>query len=178
MVILKAGIVSMVVVLGCFYGIANIRTVRGVVISVKESTYVEAARTVGCRTPRILFRHILPQILAPVVTVMTMNIGSLILDEATISFLGFGIPPPQPSWGGILSIEGRNYMQQAPLLALWPGLCVAIVVYGINMFGDALRDLLDPRLRGGAGRYGRVRPRTARVSDGRDGQFSTHLTDG
>ena len=157
MVILKAGIVSMVVVLGCFYGIANIRTVRGVVISVKESTYVEAARTVGCRTPRILFRHILPQILAPVVTVMTMNIGSLILDEATISFLGFGIPPPQPSWGGMLSIEGRNYMQQAPLLALWPGLCIAIVVYGINMFGDALRDLLDPRLRGAPGRYGRVK---------------------
>ena len=68
--------------------------------------------------------------------------------------LGFGIPPPQPSWGGMLSIEGRRYMLQAPWLAFWPGVCLAIVVYGINMFGDALRDLVDPRLRGGAGRFG------------------------
>ena len=72
--------------------------------------------------------------------------------EATISFLGFGIPPPQPSWGGMLSLEGRKYMLQAPWLALWPGLCIAIVVYGVNMFGDALRDLLDPGLKGGMGR--------------------------
>ncbi len=71
--------------------------------------------------------------------------------EATISFLGFGIPPPQPSWGGMLSLEGRKYMLQAPWLAIWPGLCVAIVVYGTNMFGDALRDLLDPGLKGGVG---------------------------
>ena len=74
--------------------------------------------------------------------------------EATISFLGFGIPPPQPSWGGMLSLEGRKYMLQAPWLALWPGLCIAIVVYGTNMFGDALRDLLDPGMKGGVGRQG------------------------
>ena len=84
------------------------------------------------------------------------------IGEASVSFLGFGIPPPQPSWGGMLSLEGRTYMLQAPGLAFWPGLCLAVVVYGINMFGDALRDLLDPRLRGGIGRFGAAAPRADR----------------
>jgi peptide/nickel transport system permease protein len=79
--------------------------------------------------------------------------GAAIIAEASISFLGFGIPPPTPSWGGMLSTSGRTYMLTAPWLAIWPGLALTIVVYGINMFGDALRDLLDPRLRGGLGRY-------------------------
>ena len=84
----------------------------------------------------------------------SVALGGIILDEATISYLGFGIPPPQPSWGGMLSLEGKKYMLQAPWLALWPGISLAVVIYGINMFGDALRDLLDPSLRGGVGRYG------------------------
>ena len=78
----------------------------------------------------------------------------MVLAEASLSFLGFGIPPPAPSWGGMLSGHGRSYMFQAPWMAIWPGLALSIVVYGVNMFGDALRDILDPRLRGGAGRYG------------------------
>ena len=90
----------------------------------------------------------------PIIVVFTISLGAVILSESTISFLGFGIPPPQPSWGGMLSLEGRRYMERAPLLAIWPGLSLAIVVFGINMFGDALRDLLDPRLSGGAGRIG------------------------
>ena len=88
------------------------------------------------------------------IVLFTVSVGGNILAEASVSFLGFGIPPPQPSWGSMLSIEGRAYMLEAPLLAFWPGLCLAIVVFGINMFGDALRDLLDPRLRGGIGRFG------------------------
>ena len=153
MALMGPGIIQMISVLGAFWGIANIRTVRGVVLSAKQNLYVEAARATGARAPRVLLRHILPQIVAPIITVFTVALGGIILDEATISFLGFGIPPPQPSWGGMLSLEGRKYMESQPLLALFPGLCLAIVVYGVNMFGDALRDLLDPRLRG-AGRMG------------------------
>ena len=153
MALMGPGMIQMISVLGAFWGIANIRTVRGVVLSAKQNLYVEAARATGARAPRVLLRHILPQIVAPIITVFTVALGGIILDEATISFLGFGIPPPQPSWGGMLSLEGRKYMESQPLLALFPGLCLAIVVYGVNMFGDALRDLLDPRLRG-AGRLG------------------------
>jgi peptide/nickel transport system permease protein len=78
----------------------------------------------------------------------------MIIDEATLSFLGFGIPPPTPSWGGMLSGAGRQFMYKAPWMVLWPGLALAVAVYGLNMFGDAVRDLLDPKLRGGLGRYG------------------------
>jgi peptide/nickel transport system permease protein len=90
----------------------------------------------------------------------TLTVGSMILSEAMLSFLGFGIPPPTPSWGGMLQGSGRRYMLQAPWMALWPGLALALAVYGINMLGDALRDLWDPRLRGGLGRYGRVKIKT------------------
>jgi hypothetical protein len=102
----------------------------------------------------ILFRHILPNVMGPIIILFTVNMGAAIIAEATISFLGFGIPPPTPSWGGMLSESGRRYMLQAPWMALWPGLALALVVYGINMLGDALRDILDPRLRGRLGRYG------------------------
>ena len=97
-------------------------------------------------------RHVLPQIWGPVVVVFTVGLCGIILQESTISFLGFGIPPLTPSWRSMLSMEGRIYMEEAPLLAFWPGLSLVVAVYGINMFGDALRDLLDPRLRG-AGRF-------------------------
>ena len=88
------------------------------------------------------------------IIIYTMTLGGVILTEAALSFLGFGLPPDRASWGGMLSNERRQYMEKAPHLALWPGLCLVIVVFGINLFGDALRDLLDPRLRGGSGRYG------------------------
>ena len=92
--------------------------------------------------------------MAPIIILFTLNMGAAIIAEASISFLGFGIPPPEPSWGGMLS-ETR-FMLQAWWMAIWPGAALSIVVYGINMLGDALRDLLDPRLRGGLGRYGGV----------------------
>ena len=148
MTILGPGMLQTIAVLGAFWGIGNIRTVRGVVLSAKGNTYVEAARAVGCATWQILLRHILPQIWAPLIVVYTVALGGIIIGEAVISYLGFGIPPPQPSWGGMLSLEGQKYMLEQPGLAFWPGLALAIVIYGINMLGDAMRDLLDPRLRG------------------------------
>ena len=151
------GLVQVVIVLGLLYGIRNSRVVRSAVISIKENVYVDAAIAVGCSTPRMLGRHILPNVLAPVIILFTITMGYMILAEATISFLGYGIPPPQPSWGGMLSLEGRRFMELAPTLALWPGLALALVVFGINMLGDAVRDILDPRLRGGLGRYGGVK---------------------
>ena len=108
----------------------------------------------GTPTTQILIRHVLPNIMAPLLIVFSINIGGVIIAEASLSFLGFGLPPKIPSWGGMLSREGRKYMEQAPWLALWPGLCLTITVYSLNMFGDAVRDLLDPRLRGGEGSYG------------------------
>ena len=99
-------------------------------------------------------RHVLPNIAAPIIVIFSINIGAVIITEASLSFLGFGLPMQIPSWGGMLSREGRQYMEMAPRLALWPGLCLTIVVYSLNMFGDAVRDLLDPRLRGGGGRLG------------------------
>ena len=95
----------------------------------------------------------LPNIAAPII-IFSNNVGGVIMSEAALSFLGFGLPPDIPSWGGMLSREGRQYMEMAPHLALWPGLCLTVVVYSLNMFGDAVRDLLDPRLRGRLGRYG------------------------
>ena len=90
--------------------------------------------------------------LTPIIVIFSITIGGIIVAEASLSFLGFGLPPGVPSWGGMLSREGRQYMEMAPRLAIWPGLCLTVVVYSINMFGDALRDLLDPRLRGSVGR--------------------------
>ena len=157
MLLLGPSILSIAVVIGVPWGIANVRTIRSVVLSVREDAYVVAARATGARPRRILARHVLPQTIAPNIILFTVTLGSAIIGEATVSFLGFGIPPPQPTWGGMLSAEGRKYMEAAPALALWPGLCLAIVVFAINIFGDALRDLLDPRLRGGAGRFDHAR---------------------
>jgi len=152
--ILGPGMWQVILVLGLLYGIAGSRIVRGAVLSTRENMYVHAAQSIGASTPRILFRHILPNIMAPVIVLFTTRLAAVILAESGLSFLGLGIPPPAPSWGGMLSIEGKSYMFHAPWLAILPGVALTIVVYGIIMFGDALRDLLDPRLRGGGGRYG------------------------
>ena len=96
----------------------------------------------------------LPNIMPVVIVVFSINVGGVIISEASLSFLGFGLPVDVPSWGSMLSREGREHMQQGPWLALWPGLCLTVVVYSLNMFGDAVRDLLDPRLRGSGGRLG------------------------
>ncbi|GAJ19294.1 unnamed protein product, partial [marine sediment metagenome] len=128
--------------------------IRGATIGIKQNVYVAAAVAIGCSRNRILVRHILPNIMAPLIIVFTTRVPAIVLGEASLSFLGFGIPAPAPSWGGMLSGSGRTYMFMAPWMVIWPGLALSSVVYGVNMFGDAMRDLLDPRLRGGVGRYG------------------------
>ncbi len=156
------GMVQVILVLGTVAGITGSRVIRSAVIGIKENVYVEAGRAIGSSPTRMLIRHILPNIMAPIIIVFTIHVGQFILAEATLSFLGFGIPPPTPSWGGMLSGPGRQFMYMAPWMALWPGVALALAVYGINMLGDALRDLLDPRLRGGVGRYGTAKEKTAR----------------
>ncbi|MFC1932377.1 ABC transporter permease [Chloroflexota bacterium] len=153
MTILGPGLWQVIVVIGFTGGWRASRVIRSAVIGVKENMYVEASRAIGASTGRILIKHILPNVMAPVIIIFTINLGSNVLTEATISFLGFGIPPPIPSWGGMLSGPGRRYMILAPWMVLWPGLALSLAIYGINMLGDGLRDLLDPRLRGGIGRY-------------------------
>ena len=153
MALIGAGVVQVIVVLGISGGIGGSRLMRSAVIAIKQNMYVEGARAIGAPTSTILLKHILPNVMAPLIIMFTMGVGSSILAEASISFLGYGIPPPAPSWGGMLSGGSRSYMIQAPWMAIFPGLSLSIVVYGANMFGDALRDLLDPRLRGGLGRY-------------------------
>ena len=145
------GLPQIILVLGIAGGIGGSRVLRGAVIDIKENDYFLAAKAVGTPTTQILLRHVLPNIVAPLIIIFSINIGGVIISEASLSFLGFGLPPNIPSWGGMLSREGRRYMEVAPWLAIWPGVCLTIVVYSLNMFGDAVRDLLDPRLRG-AGR--------------------------
>ena len=146
--IIGAGVPQIVMALSLIYGIAGSRIIRGSVISVRENMYTLAARSMGAKTMHILVRHILPNIMPVVIVLFTTRVGAAILTEAGLSFLGLGVPPPTPTWGGMLSGTGRTYMYIGPWLALAPGLCLTIVVYAINVYGDALRDLLDPRMRG------------------------------
>ena len=142
------GMPQTIIVLGMLLGIGGSRIVRSAVISVRENMYVHAAQSIGSSTPRILLRHILPNIMSLLIVLFTTRVGTVILAESGLAFLGLGIPPPAPTWGGMLSGSGRTFMLQAPWLALAPGLCLTAVVYSTNVFGDALRDLLDPRMRG------------------------------
>lgn len=146
--VLGPGMPQVIFVLGLVFGIGGSRIVRGAVVSVRENMYVHAAQSMGASTTRILLQHILPNILPPVIVLFTTRVGAVILVESGLSFLGFGVPPPAPTWGGMLSGSGRTYMYMAPWLVLAPGLCITIVVYAINVLGDAMRDLLDPRMRG------------------------------
>lgn len=151
--LLGAGLFQITATIGVLFGISGIRVVRSAVMSIKPNAYIEASVAGGSKSSAVLLRHILPNIMAPILILATTRMGAVILSEASLSFLGFGIPPPNPSWGGMLSGPGRQYMYIEPLIAIWPGLFLTISVYGINMFGDAVRDILDPRLRGGLGSY-------------------------
>ena len=151
MSIVGSGLLQIIVVLGISGGIGGSRVLRGAVIGIKENAYFQAAEAIGSSRWRTLIRHVLPNIMAPVIIIFSITVGGVIIAEASLSFLGFGLPLEIPSWGGMLSREGRQYMEMAPRLALFPGLALTITVYSLNMLGDALRDLLDPRLRGSEG---------------------------
>lgn len=146
--VIGPGMPQIIGTLGLLLGIGGSRIVRSAVISVRGHMYVHAAQSIGASTGRILWRHILPNVMAPVIVLFTTRVGTVILAESGLAFLGVGVPPPAPTWGGLLSGGGRIYMFQGPWLALAPGLCLTLVVYATNVFGDALRDLLDPRMRG------------------------------
>jgi len=126
----------------------NSRIVRGAVLASKQNRYVEAAQAIGCQHPRIILSHILPNVTAPILIIASIWLGNAILIEATLSFLGLGTQPPIPSWGLMLSSTGRAFMEQAPWLAIFPGLAISLAVFAFNLFGDTLRDAWDPKLRG------------------------------
>jgi peptide/nickel transport system permease protein len=152
--IIGPGIWQVTIVMGLCFGISGSRIIRSATMSIKENVYLQAVRSIGCSPSRIIIRHILPNVMASIIILFSTVVPMVILVEASLSFLGYGIPPPNPSWGAMLSGSARDYMFQAPWIIIWPGLALSIVVYGVNMFGDALRDLLDPRMRGDSGRYG------------------------
>ena len=124
------------------------RVIRASVLSIREMQYIEAARALGLRHIRIAFRHVLPNTVGPFIVLVTAQLGSAILVEAALSFLGLGVPEPYPSWGRMLSVSAAEYAQKAPWLVLFPGIAISLAVFGSNLLGDALRDTLDPRLRG------------------------------
>lgn len=124
------------------------RVIRASVLSIREMQYVEAARALGLQHLRIAFRHVMPNTVGPFIVLMTAQLGSAILTEAALSFLGLGVPEPWPSWGRMLSVSAAEYAQKAPYLVLFPGIAISLAVFASNLLGDALRDTLDPRLRG------------------------------
>lgn len=126
----------------------GIRISRAAAIQVGSQPYIEAARTIGATTPRIIVRHILPNAFPPIMVIATAYLGIAILIEASVSFLGYGIQPPAASWGFMLGAEARIHMIEQPWLSVWPGLAIFLTVFSFNIIGDALRDAWDPRLRG------------------------------
>lgn len=124
------------------------RVVRSTVLAVKETEYVQAARAIGAGEWRIVWRAIAPNCLAPYIVIATASLGGAIITEASLSFLGLGVPPPAPSWGRDLYGSAQKFAELAPWMPIMPGLAISLAVYGFNLFGDAIRDLLDPRLRG------------------------------
>ncbi len=151
MALLGPGTLNLIIAFAIAAWAGQSRVIRSATLSIKGNEYLLAARATGCKQRTIMLRHILPNVAAPIIVMISMNIGTAILVEAALSFLGFGIPPPAASWGRMLSSDGLSQMLQQPGLAIFPGLSISIAVFGFNMLGDALRDLLDPRLQGTAG---------------------------
>lgn len=139
---------QVVFTLGLLFSFGQSRIIRSAVLTVKNEPYIEAARALGAGDLRILARHVLPNIFAIILVLATVQLGAAILAESSLAFLGYGIPPPVPSWGQMLSGPARAYILHQPLLSVWPGLAISAAVFACNVLGDALRDVLDPRLRG------------------------------
>jgi peptide/nickel transport system permease protein len=136
-------------VLGILLAPGTARVVRSAVLAMRHQPYVESARCAGAGHARIVRSYVLPNVFAAILVLATTQLGAAVLAESTLSFLGYGVPPPFPTWGSMLSGSGRSFMLQSPWLSIWPGLAISGAVFGFNMLGDALRDILDPRLRGG-----------------------------
>jgi len=149
--VLGPGMLNVILSLSVLVAAGASRVIRGATLTVIANQYVEAARAIGCGHLRIILRYILPNVAATIIILATIGLGGVILAESALAFLGYGVPPPYPSWGAMLSGSGRTYMYTAPWMALWPGVAISLAVFGFNMLGDALRDVLDPRLRGTGG---------------------------
>ncbi len=141
-----SGLGTMILVLSIFGWVGFARVIRAETLSIREKELVEAARAIGCGNGRIIARHILPNVFAPMIVIATFAVASVIVVEAALSFLGLGIPPAIPSWGMMLS-DSRNVLRDAPWIGILPGMCITLVVLSLNLVGDWLRDFLDPRLR-------------------------------
>jgi peptide/nickel transport system permease protein len=142
------GLWSITAILGILLAPGTSRVVRSAVLSIRHLPYIESASCIGAGNVHVILKYILPNVFAPIIVLATVQLGTAILAESTLSFLGYGVPPPYPAWGGMLSGTGRAFMLQSPWLSFWPGLAISLAVFGFNMLGDALRDELDPRLRG------------------------------
>jgi peptide/nickel transport system permease protein len=152
MAVLGPGMLNVILALGVLGAAGASRVIRGATLGIVQNAYFEAARAIGCGHARVLLRYVLPNVAGTIIILATIGLGAAILAESALSFLGFGVPPPYPSWGAMLSGSGRSFMYRAPWMAFWPGVAISLAVFGFNMLGDALRDVLDPRLRGGGGR--------------------------
>lgn len=141
--------VQITIVLGVLFSTGASRVIRGATLAVRNNLYVEGARTVGASDTRIVLRYILPNVMPTIIILASLGLGAAILTEASLSFLGFGIPEPVPDWGRMVSGIALARARTDPWLAFWPGVAITLAVFGFNMLGDALRDVLDPRLRGG-----------------------------
>ena len=150
--VLGPGLLNLILALSIIGAAGTSRVIRGATLSVMHNPYVEGARAVGAGHGRILLLYVLTNITATIIILATIGLGTVILAESALSFLGFGVPPPYPSWGGMLSGSGRTFMYHAPWMALFPGAAISLAVFGFNMLGDGLRDVLDPRLRGASTR--------------------------
>lgn len=139
---------TVVVALGIIFTPINVRIVRASALRILSMPFMEASRALGATPLRQIGRHVIPNLMAPVIILISIQLGSAVLVEASLAFVGVGLPPPAPTWGGLLSGDARQYMQNHPYLAIFPGAALSLFVVGINFLGDALRDVLDPRLRG------------------------------
>jgi peptide/nickel transport system permease protein len=144
--VMGVGLTGVVIALGVVYTPTFARLMRGQVLTIREREFVQAARVIGAPNVRIVLQHVLPNVSTPIVIQASLSIAFAILAEASLSFLGLGVPPPEPSWGGMIN-QGRGYLQQAPWIVFGPGAALFVTVLGLNFVGDAIRDALDPRIR-------------------------------
>lgn len=141
--------VILAITIGILLGVGSSRIIRSAALTVRSTAYIEATRATGATNTRIILYHVLPNVMAPTITLATLGLGTAILSESSLSFLGLGVSPDTATWGGMLNREARTFMSQNAWIAIFPGLALSLAIFGFNMLGDALRDLLDPRLRTG-----------------------------